>query len=258
MERLFIKNRKGQKVRVYLEKAADQKGLAFVMHGLGGFAEQAHIKIFAKAFTDKGYTVVRFDATNAYGESDGDYANATTTNYYEDLEDVIEWARMQEFFVEPFCLAGHSLGGICTALYAEKNPEKVKGLAPISTVVSGDLSYNMPDRKEMLAEWERAGWQEIESKTTSGLIKRLKWSHVADRLKYDLLPEVDKLQMPILMIVGDEDTSTPLKHQQILFDAISHEKKELHIIKGAPHTFMEQGHLDEIYKIFSDWIEKYI
>ena len=41
MEKLLIQNRKGQKIAVLLEKSLDQKGLAFVMHGLGGFKEQA-------------------------------------------------------------------------------------------------------------------------------------------------------------------------------------------------------------------------
>lgn len=31
-------------------------------------------------------------------------------------------------------------------------------------------------------------------------------------------------------------------------------KKEIHIIKGAPHTFKEAGHLAEIKTIFNNWI----
>lgn len=69
-----------------------QQGLAFVMHGLGGFKEQPHLQVMAKAFLANGYTVVRFDTTNTFGESDGRYEDATTTNYYEDLEAVIAWA----------------------------------------------------------------------------------------------------------------------------------------------------------------------
>lgn len=87
MEKIFIQNRKDQKISVIVEKAEDQKGLAFVMHGLGGFKEQPHIQTFADAFKEDGFTVVRFDTTNTFGESDGNYEDATVTNYYEDLED---------------------------------------------------------------------------------------------------------------------------------------------------------------------------
>jgi len=120
MEKIFIQNRKNQKLAVLVDQPENPKGLAFVMHGLGGFKEQPHIKIFAQSFQGAGYIVVRFDATNTFGESDGNYEDATTTNYYEDLEDVIGWAKTQAFYQEPFFLAGHSLGGICVALYAEK------------------------------------------------------------------------------------------------------------------------------------------
>lgn len=92
-QKIFIKNRKKQNVSVVVETLKKQQGLVFVMHGLGGFKEQDHIKTFADAFKEEGFTVVRFDTTNTFGESDGNYEDATTTNYYEDLEDVISWAK---------------------------------------------------------------------------------------------------------------------------------------------------------------------
>jgi pimeloyl-ACP methyl ester carboxylesterase len=142
-------------------------------------------------------------------------------------------------------------------LYAEKHPDKVKVLAPISTVVSGAFSVSTSKHQEIAAEWQKKGWTEKKSASKPGVIKRLKWSHIEDRLKYDLLPQVAKLTMPVLMIVGENDDSTPVEHQQILFNALVG-SKELHIIKGAPHTFREQSHLDEIYQIFDQWIKNKI
>jgi pimeloyl-ACP methyl ester carboxylesterase len=253
MQKEFIKNRKNQKIAVIVEQTESQKGLAFVMHGLSGSKEGPHIETMADAFKENDYTVVRFDTTNTFGESDGDYEDATTTNYYEDLEDVIKWASRQPWYREPFVLAGHSLGGICVALFAEKYPGKVKGLAPISTVVSGKLSLEAPSNKERWKEWKRTGWREEESQSMPGVIKRLKWSHMEDRLKYDLLTKIDKLTMPVLLIVGENDESTPSEHQQILYEALPG-KKELHIIENAQHTFRDLGHLAEIKQIFNKWI----
>jgi len=258
MKKEIIKNRKGQNVVVIVEEIENQKGLAFVMHGLGGFKEQPHIQAMADVFREKGYTVVRFDTTNTFGESDGNYENATVTNYYEDLEDVINWTKEHSWYKEPFCLAGHSLGGICIALYAQNYPDKVKALAPISTVVSGELSCQSPQYQEggqvSLKEWKKTGWRVTESTTSPGLMKKLPWSHMEDRLKYDLLERVDKITMPVLMIVGEKDDSTPVEHQRILYDKLPG-RKELHIIKGAPHTFRENVHLKEIKKIFLKWID---
>ncbi|PJA84158.1 MAG: hypothetical protein CO145_02055 [Candidatus Nealsonbacteria bacterium CG_4_9_14_3_um_filter_37_13] len=250
----FIQNRKGQKMAVVIEESKNQKGLAFMMHGLGGFKEQPHIKTIANAFKKKGYTVVRFDTTNTFGESDGKYENATTTNYYEDLEDVISWAKSQNWYQEPFCLAGHSLGSLCIVLYTESYPNKVKALAPISTVISGKLNLKAPCySKEKIEEWKKTGWRIERSTTRPYVIKRLPWSHMEDRLKYDILERVDKLTMPVLLIVGEKDNSCPPKHQKILYDKLP-KKKELHIIKDAPHTFSKEAHLKEIKDIFLKWI----
>ncbi len=253
----FIKNRKGQKMSVIIEENPSQKGLAFIMHGLGGFKEQPHIQTFAQSFRDGGFSLVLFDTTNTFGESEGNYEDATTTNYYEDLEDVIDWAKNQNWYQEPFWLTGHSLGGISTALFAEKYPEKIKGLAPISTVVSGKLTLETPQYKnnDVLEQWKKTGIRETPSGSNPGLIKRLKWAHVADRLKYDLVPEAGKLTMPVLMIVGDKDESTPLEHQQILFEKLPG-KKELHVIKNSDHNFRgNPDALSEIKSIFDKWIE---
>lgn len=255
-EELFIKNRHDKKIAVVVKQNSNHKGLVFVMHGLGGFKEQPHIKTFAQAFFDNDFNVVLFDTTNTFGESDGNYEDATTTNYYEDLEDVINWSKKQIWYQEPFWLAGHSLGGISTVLYAEKYPEKVKGLAPISTVVSGKLSLQTLQYKDndVLERWKKTGIKEAPSGSTPGLMKRLKWSHVEDRARYDILPEVNKLTMPVLMIVGERDNSTPKEHQQILFAKLPG-KKEFHIIKNAPHTFRDPDHLNEIKDIFNKWIK---
>lgn len=249
----FIKNRKNQRIAVIVEEVKSQKGLAFVMHGLGGFKEQLHIETMAEAFKENKYTVVRFDTTNTLGESDGEFEKATVGNYYEDLEDVINWTSTKSWYQEPFCLAGHSLGGICVALFAEKYPEKVKGLAPISTVVSGKLSLQVKSKER--EEWERTGWLIEESKSKPGVTKKLPWSHMIDRQKYDLLKNVGKLTMPVLLIVGEKDDATPPEHQKILYDTLPG-PKELHIIKDAPHTFREEEHLKEIKQIFNQWLVK--
>jgi fermentation-respiration switch protein FrsA (DUF1100 family) len=105
-----------------------------------------------------------------------------------------------------------------------------------------------------LDEWKKTGWLIAKSESKPGLVKKLKWSEMEDRMKYNLLPEANKLTMPVLLIVGDKDEGTPPEHHKILFDKLP-EKKEMHIIKGAPHTFRDPGHLAEIKTIFNSWIK---
>ena len=251
--KLFIKNRKGQKLATVLELVGDSRGLAFIMHGLGGFKEQPHIRAFAEAFLSQKYSVVTFDTANTLGESEGTIEEASITSYYQDLEDIIAWAREQEWYREPFILVGHSLGGICVGLYAANFPRRVKALAPISTVVSGQLSRdNMP--KEELDNWEKSGWLVKESNSKPGFFRRIPWSEMKDRLQYDLLSRANQLTMPTLLIVGEKDHTTPLAHQELLFTELPG-KKELHVIKDGEHTFRQKEQLQEIKKIINKWIE---
>lgn len=251
MEKIFIKNRKNQNIAIIIEKSENPKGLVFVMHGLGDSKDSDHIKMYAKCFKNNGYTVLSFDTTNTFGESDGTFEDANLITYYEDFEDVITRSESQDFFQKPFILCGHSLWAICSAFYAEQHPEKVKALAPTSTVINAELS-KQNYTKEELEDWERTGrltedWWDFDV--------RIKRSYMEAKEKFDLLKDVDKLTMPVLMIVGELDNCTPIKHQKILFDKIPGQK-ELHIIKESPHTFRNTKHLEEIYQIFDKRIKK--
>jgi len=249
----FIKNRDGQKIAVVVDEVSNAKGLAFVMHGLGGFKEQPHIQAMREAFEESGYTTVTFDARDTLGESEGNYENATTTGYYQDLEDVIEWSKTQGWYKEPFVLAGHSLVGISTTLFTEHHPEHVLALAPISTVVSANL-WMQTFKENELEEWKRTGWKIKESKSKPGMFKKLKWSFQEDMQSYDLLKLAERLTMPVLLAVGELDDGTPLKHQQILFDSIKGQK-EIHVIKDCGHTPREAKHCAELKQIFLRWIK---
>ncbi len=256
MRKIYIQNRDDVNLSVVIEQTPDQTGLVFVMPGQGGFKEQGHIRAFVQAFLDKGFTVVSFDPANTIGESGGHIEQATITNYYADLEDVIAWASRQPWYIAPFVLAGHSLGGICTALYAEHYPDKVKALAPISTVVSGKLSLEAHGPEE-INEWKQHG-RTLHSNAKPGVSYILPWSNMEDRLQYDLLINADKLTMPVLLMAGDQDTSTPYAHQELLYEAIPTDHKELHKIKNAKHTFRTKEQFEQISAILGDWIEKYL
>lgn len=86
---------------------------------------------------------------------------------------------------------------------------------------------------------------------------KLPWSHMEERLTHDLKLKTNKLTMPILFVVGENDTSCPPYQQQAFCDLLPKEtKKEIHIIAGAPHTFKETGHLNQLENIFSNWLKK--
>lgn len=259
-EKIFIKNRNNLNVRVCidaptLDEKTFQKGLAFIMPGLGSQHKKPEFRALAEILTRHGYVAISFDPTHSFGESDGLYEDATFTNYASDLEDVIEWASKNFKTEEPFILVGHSLGAMSAAYYTERFPEKVKALAPLSATISGKLSMDVRSTEE-IEKWKNLGYQETVG--SSGEVRKLKWSHMEDRLTYDLLEKTEQIRVPLLMLVGDLDPLTPPRHQQLLFDAVatSAGDKELHIIKNADHNIGTPDTLVQVKEIFEKWLVK--
>ena len=254
MEKVTIQNRKGEHIVVECDVHADSKGLVFVMHGLGGFKEQPHLQVIVDACVEANYSVVRFDTTNSVGESDGNMEDATATNYYEDLEDVISWSSKQNWYQEPFILAGHSLGGMSIVRYYLAHPDKVSGLLPMAPVVTGLLFYEYDHPDIDFEKWEKEGMREWASKSMPDVKKRLKWGFMEDLLQYDILKNAEKIVDPILLIASDKDRSVPREQVKILFDAIPGNNKTYYEIVNSGHTYRTPEQLMQLKNVAQNWI----
>lgn len=249
MGELVIKNRKDQNLSVLIEKNDRNKGLVILMHGLGGYKELPLLKTLSETLNNLGYSTIRFDTTNSFGKSDGLFEDALTTNHYKDLEDVITWAKEQEFFIGPFILAGHSTGGLCINLFAAKNPSKVKAIILLSPPVSSNLNYEKCS-EEFLDNWKKQGFFEWQD---NGENKKLKWGFMEDLKKYNILKYAKSLTMPTLILSGEKDAENPIKHQRLLYNKLKC-PKEMKIIKGGEHHLDKPAQLKEITKHIKNWI----
>jgi pimeloyl-ACP methyl ester carboxylesterase len=229
---------------------APARGLAFIVAGLKGTKDQPHIATLAQTALQRGFCVVRFNSRHTKGAA---LAKATISSLIEDLAIVIDWSMGQAWFRRPFILAGHSMGAIASLEYARAQQNLVSGLALTGACVSGALTLKALDEYKpgALEEWHRLGYKE--EVDVDGYHVQLPWSHVEDRLRYDSLAYAHELTMPILLLVGSNDQTCPPEHQKLLFEHLK-AKKELYVIGGASHTFREQAHLDEMAKIFGNWL----
>lgn len=258
MQKLFIKSKSGAKIYVEYNVNSNDKGLVFLVHGLGGFRDTPEFKQIAHAFYDSGLSIVTFDCRDSIGKSEGNYENATVSSYYSDLEDVINWASKHIFYSEPFFLCGLSLGGLVVLHYAQNYPQKVKALAPFATLISGKISLEVAEkyRPTELKEWNETGWKVKKSGSKPGVVLKLNWKKYSeDRMKYDALKRVNLLIRPVLLIVGENDIVTPLETQKLLYGELPAEK-ELHVIKGMGHVFKGEENLKQITTIIKKWTLK--
>lgn len=255
MQKITLQNRKGQKIVGDFEKPKGKIiGTCVVQHGWGSHRNKTTIQIIKNAFLDSGFQTFNFDTTNSFGESDGDFEKSTLGLFAEDFEDVTKWVQNQDWYTGSLAVTGHSKGGYSAVKYSEDYPQEVGLLLTVAPVVSGKFSFeaNKKHNPENFKKWQEEGVLEIIGK--EGDVKRQHWFQMEERLNHDLLPNAHKLTMPVLFIVGSEDSSCLPEHIKILFDEIPSENKQMKIIEGAEHSYHEKSEQDECKKIIEDWL----
>lgn len=256
---VFIKNAEGEKLALLVEGAenkADRK-LVFIEHGLSSFKEYHVIRRAAEAFLNNGYVVVSFDTRFSFGESDGDIKFASQTNSLADLQTVIDWAKTQDFYTEPFALCGHSLGGGSVLKYAEDNPEKVNRLVGLGAMVGGKyyLRSYMLYNQEFFEKWRETNERFCRKSTDKSIYGYVPFDFVLDLQNYDMVFDAGKITAATLLITGENDLSSTVYNNERLLNRLT-APKELAVIENCPHTFDSETNQKDLYKTIDNWLKK--
>lgn len=231
MEKIRIKNSQGKNISAVIHSSeTKQEKLAILCPGYLDTKDYAHLVKLAEAFVDYGYTAVRFDPTGTW-ESEGDISEYTKTQYLDDIKNVLEYMLTKEDF-KHVLLAGHSRGGQISILYAARDPRIsiVVGIMPSSGGIKGS-------RRE---QWEIEGSNYSKRDLPDGKdgIKefRVPFSHVLDGDKYDVVEDVKKIKIPIILIAGELDDLVPPEDVKKIFDH-SNEPKSYVVLKKIGHDY---------------------
>src|SRR3989338_2163047 len=95
--------------------------LAVLLPGYLDSKDYPHMVQLAEDLSRAGFTVVRFDAVGIW-DSEGEYKDYSVTEYLKNVASVIEY--MERHHGKPYgriVLAGHSLGGFVSLLYAARD-----------------------------------------------------------------------------------------------------------------------------------------
>jgi pimeloyl-ACP methyl ester carboxylesterase len=196
---------------------------------------------------------------NGHGKSLDRAEDDTFHSYLCDVHEVISK------FDKPF-LAGHSMGGALTQLYALNHPENLKGIILVDTgaklkvnpMVFNLLSNNFEGYIEAVGTFmfhEETSEEMIEAskhevrKCPVQIIKRD--FELCD--KFDIMDRVSQIKLPTLILVGDADVMTPVKYSTYLKDKI--EGSVLHVIEGAGHSVMLEK-FGVFNEIIANWVNE--
>ncbi len=254
-----IYNQQNQKLEIAidgLENAAYGK-LAFVQHGLSGHKGQIMVRKPLQAFVDNGFVVVSFDSRHSFGASDGRLELATLTSFIEDLHTVVNWAKKESFYHEPFALSGHSLGGGSVLKYAADYPQQVNLLVPVSAMVGGKyfIRSRLLNENEIYQQWKKNGKIYRENKNHPELNGWLSFDVVKDMLRYDLVRAAAKIKSKTLLITGDQDISSTLYNNHKLYESLQC-SKQLVILKTCGHLYETKQNAQDLYQTVFEWVKE--
>ena len=177
----------------------------------------------------------------------------TFTSHYNDLEDVVKWAKTQGFYTEPFALAGHSLGAIACVLYASKFPKKV------DLLVSASLPWldgkKADGNKEALEAIKRDGFWSKHSESTGKTFKFYQ-NYYDDTAKYNLTNVVKNITANTFIVVGLKDAEAHIESNKQLYQLLKC-KRELILLENVPHDLANTPETKEIFsKAISDLLKQ--
>ncbi|MFC2088666.1 alpha/beta hydrolase [Calditrichota bacterium] len=217
-----------------------------ICHGFKGFKDWGFFPFVGERFAEDGYVSIIFNFSrngigsdpNSFTELDK-FAENTYTNELNDLQCLIDSICLREIGkglidVERLALLGHSRGGGIAILQASTD-ERIQALATWSSIARVDR-YS----ENVLKEWGKNGYIEIENKRTKQMM-RINKVFIDDiqknKKKLNILKATAQLEIPALVVHGDNDESVSVSEAKEIFDQMGGFGKELEIIEGGTHTF---------------------
>lgn len=221
-----------------------KEGRAYVLfiHGAGG---GQHIWSYQKGFFKKEFNPILLDLPG-HGES-GEEGESEIGKYAEHVYDFIKALGLPEVF-----LVGHSMGGAIVQTMALKYPEAIKGIILVGTgarlrvlpMILNGIRENFEKTVRQINEmhFSRKVSPDLLAKSLEYMLKVRPDILYGDYLacdRFDIMQEVEKIDLPALILCGDEDQLTPVKYSQFLRDRIR--ASRLEVLPGAGHMVMMES-----------------
>jgi pimeloyl-ACP methyl ester carboxylesterase len=200
---------------------------------------------FQKAFFERWAHPIMIELPG-HGESGGDGEN-DIGHYAEHVHSFIRTLSLPKSF-----LVGHSMGGAIVQTLALRHPELVKGIVLVGTgarlkVLPAFLEGIQKNFKETVLMMTRYAFsrnapQEFIERGIDQLMQVRPEILHGDFLacdRFDIMKEVEKIQLPALIVCGDEDEMTPVKYSQYLHDRI--QGSRLEVLPKAGHMVMMES-----------------
>lgn len=183
----------------------------------------------ARALTDAGLAVLRYDVTGIGGSS-GDFAATTLASQVDDLLAAADFMRARG--LEPRLLIGISLGGAVVLAGARRVPEAA---AVVTVNAPSDTTHLVNLLLALAPEIVTGGAAPV---TLLGRTTRIGAPLLEDLPRHDPTRSAADLGLPLLVLHAPDDEVVPVGHADRLF-AAARQPKSLVAVAGADHLLLQ-------------------
>jgi len=261
-----------------------------ICHGYTGSKDTNFIPELGETLEENGFLTLRFDFSGN-GESEGRFEERTWSHYVKDLKSAIQFLEGNED-IEDICVIGFSMGAAISIIEYNRyyNFDYLILLAPLLSPTDHGFTLKQFERLEndgyieftdshgrkrrlsrtyfedmeehdimkyafTLKQFERLendGY--IEFTDSHGRKRRLSRAYFEDMEEHDIMKYAQALDIPVLIIIGDQDNVVGTKNCLILDKRLKSPHK-LAILSGENHVFHNKG--EKLSPIILEFLETF-
>jgi len=189
-----------------------------------------------------GRSYLRFDYTG-HGESDGDFASGTISQWREDALLAID-----QLTDGPLLLVGSSMGGWMALLAALARPHRVRGLLLLAPApdFTERLMWSRFDENVKRQIMEEGAWIRPSAYDDEGYpITR---ALIEDGAQWSILNAPIEFDGPVRIIHGGFDTDVPPDHSRLLADKLTTPDLTWTLVKDGDHRLSRPQDIDRMVR----------
>ncbi len=250
IEKNIILNKLDKKsilIDTFYSEAKTNQPIVVFCHGYKGFKDWGAWNIMAESMAKAGFCFIKFNFSHNGGTMENPidfpdleaFGHNNYTKELDDLNDVMDW--VENYFennlhvdINKICLVGHSRGGGISILKASED-SRITRLITLASVSDFGARFGSED--------DIVNWKEDRVKYVLNGRTKQQMPHYyqfyedfkTNEKRLHIESAIKRLEIPILIIHGDKDTSVSLNEAKELHKW--NPNSELEIIEGADHVF---------------------
>ena len=234
--------------RLELPEGAAPRAYAIFAHCFTCGKDAVAASRIARALTDHGIAVLRFDFTGL-GQSGGDFGNTGFSSNVEDLVAAADYLRGQ--YAAPSLLIGHSLGGAAVLAARHRIPE-VRAVATIGA--PADPSHITHLLREAREDIERDGEATVSLGGRDFCVRSSFLDDIADQPQAERIRE---LKAALLVMHSPQDEVVGVDNARRIFDGARHPKSFVSL-DGADHLLTRRADAEYAASVLAAWVSRYL